>query len=70
MKRGDKESAIKTLERLIYIYPIGEELHQTLGDSICRKGNPTAPIREFKAVVASNAASIRPAHDTILPAPC
>jgi tetratricopeptide (TPR) repeat protein len=51
---GDKKAAIQTLERLIYIYPMGEELHQKLGDLYTAEGKSAAAIREYSAVVASN----------------
>lgn len=51
---GDKKSAIQTLERLIYIYPIGEELHKTLGNLYLSEGKSDPAIREFQALVASN----------------
>jgi tetratricopeptide (TPR) repeat protein len=51
---GDRKSAIQTLERLIYIYPIGEDLHKTLGELYLSEGRTEPAIREFKAVVASN----------------
>jgi cellulose synthase operon protein C len=51
---GDRKSAIHTLERLIYIYPIGEEMHKTLGDLQIAEGNPESAVRSYMAVVASN----------------
>jgi tetratricopeptide (TPR) repeat protein len=51
---GDKKSAIQTLERLVYIYPVGEELHKKLGELYLSESKTNSAIREFQAVVASN----------------
>jgi tetratricopeptide (TPR) repeat protein len=51
---GDRKAAIHTLERLIYIYPLGEELHKTLGDLYIADGNPESAVRAYTAVVATN----------------
>lgn len=51
---GNRKAAIHTLERLIYIYPIGEELHKTLGDLYVAEGQPENAVRAYTAVVASN----------------
>jgi tetratricopeptide (TPR) repeat protein len=51
---ADRKGAVKTLERLIYIYPMGEELHQRLGDLYNAEGNSSGAIREYAAVVACN----------------
>jgi tetratricopeptide (TPR) repeat protein len=59
---GARKDAIRTLERLIYVYPIGEELHQTLGDLYLAEGNIPNAIREFGAVVASNPVDRAGAH--------
>jgi tetratricopeptide (TPR) repeat protein len=52
---GNKKAAIQTLERLIYIYPVGEDLHKQLGELYMTEGNADRAIREYRAVVASNA---------------
>lgn len=51
---GDRQAAIATLERLIYIYPLGEELHKTLGDLYTAEGRPEKAVRAYTALVASN----------------
>ena len=47
------KDAIKTLERLVYIYPMGEELHQKLGDLYLAQNSPEGAVREYSAVVAA-----------------
>jgi tetratricopeptide (TPR) repeat protein len=50
---GKKQDAARTLERLIYVYPLDEELHRRLGDLYMAEGKTPAAIREYTAVVAS-----------------
>ncbi len=50
---GQTESAIRTYERLMYIYPLGEEPHRKLGELYITAGNKDGAIREFGAAVAS-----------------
>jgi tetratricopeptide (TPR) repeat protein len=59
---GARKDAIRTLERLIYVYPIGEKLHQTLGDLYLAEGNVPNAIREYGAVVASKPVDPAGAH--------
>jgi tetratricopeptide (TPR) repeat protein len=50
---GKPADAIKTLERLIYIYPMEEELHRRLGDLYLARNAPEGAIREYTAVIAA-----------------
>ena len=48
-------SAIATLERVNYIYPVkDEDLHRRLGDLLLAQKQYDGAIREYNAVVASN----------------
>ncbi|MBZ5609406.1 MAG: tetratricopeptide repeat protein [Acidobacteriia bacterium] len=49
---GDPKKAAATLDRLNYIYPEDQELHQRLGDLWLAQNNVAGAIREFQAVVA------------------
>jgi tetratricopeptide (TPR) repeat protein len=49
---GKPADAIKTLERLIFIYPMEEELHRRLGDLYLARSAPEGAIREYTAVIA------------------
>jgi len=51
---GDPDSAIATLQRLIYIYPVDEDLHHRLGDLLFAQKQYAGAIREYNAVIASN----------------
>ena len=51
---GDPDSAIATLKRLIYIYPVDEDLHHRLGDLLFAQKQYAGAIREYNAVIASN----------------
>jgi tetratricopeptide (TPR) repeat protein len=51
---GRKPDARRTLERLIYVYPMDEELHRRLGDLYLAEGITAGAIKEYAAVVASN----------------
>jgi tetratricopeptide (TPR) repeat protein len=52
---GDNASAIATLERINYIYPVkDEDLHHRLGDLLYAQKNYGGAIREFNALAASN----------------
>jgi tetratricopeptide (TPR) repeat protein len=50
---GKPADAIKTLERLIYIYPMEEELHHRLGDLYLAQNAIDGAIREYSAVIAT-----------------
>jgi cellulose synthase operon protein C len=50
---GKPADAIKTLERLIFIYPMEEELHRRLGDLYLAQNAPDGAIREYTAVIAA-----------------
>jgi len=50
---GQPAGAIKTYERLLYVYPLGEELHKKLGDLYLGAGKKDAAVREFSAAVAA-----------------
>ena len=52
---GGRISAIATLERINYIYPVKDEvLHRRLGDLYYAQSNFAAAEREYGAVIASN----------------
>lgn len=48
------ENAIRALERLVYVYPLGEDLHKLLGELYLTVGNMDGAIREFTALAGSN----------------
>ena len=50
---GDRKSAIETLQRLIYIYPLGEEIHARLGDLYMAENRPEDAIREYTVLIAA-----------------
>jgi Flp pilus assembly protein TadD len=52
---GDNAGAIRTLERINYIYPVkNEDLHHRLGDLLYAQKDYDGAIREFNALAASN----------------
>ncbi len=51
---GHPDEAIATLQRLIYIYPVDEDLHRRLGDLLYAKKQYDGAIREYKVVIACN----------------
>ena len=52
-KLASKKEAAAALDRLNYIYPMDDELHQPLGDLWLDLGNVKGAIREFGAVLAT-----------------
>jgi cellulose synthase operon protein C len=50
---GQPAEAIKTLERLIFVYPMESEVHRDLGDLYMAQNAAEGAIREYSAVVAS-----------------
>jgi tetratricopeptide (TPR) repeat protein len=50
---GQPKEAIKTLERLIFIYPMEGDVHRDLGDLYMAQNSSDGAIREYTAVVAS-----------------
>jgi tetratricopeptide (TPR) repeat protein len=50
---GKKSEAARTLERLMFVYPMQEELHRRLGDLYMAEGRTDLAIREYEAVVAA-----------------
>ena len=50
---GKPADAIKTLERLLYIFPMEEEVHRDLGDLYMAQNAVQGAIREYGAVIAS-----------------
>jgi tetratricopeptide (TPR) repeat protein len=50
---GKKADAARTLERLIFVYPMEEDLHRRLGDLYLAEGKTDLAIREYAAVVAA-----------------
>jgi tetratricopeptide (TPR) repeat protein len=59
---GLAKDAIKTLERLVYIYPMGEELHQKLGDLYFAQNSPEGAVREYSAVIAAKPMDAAASH--------
>ena len=52
---GDNAGAIRTLDRINYIYPVkNEDLHHRLGDLLYAHKDYDGAIREFNALAASN----------------
>ena len=47
---GDNKGAIRTLERLTFVYPMEEELHVMLGELYLGEKNADGAIREFTAL--------------------
>lgn len=50
---GLSKEAIRTYERLLFVYPLGEELHRKLGELYLSTGSKEFAVREFRAAVAS-----------------
>jgi tetratricopeptide (TPR) repeat protein len=50
---GSPDKAIEVYQRLIYIYPLGEELHRKLGELYLSSGKKDAAVREFASAVAA-----------------
>ncbi|HYO80100.1 MAG TPA: tetratricopeptide repeat protein [Bryobacteraceae bacterium] len=50
---ADRTAAIQTLERLVYIYPMTEELHTRLGELYLSEKNAAGAIREFTSLAGS-----------------
>ncbi len=50
---GKKAESARTLERILFIYPQDEELHQRLGDLYMATNRTPGAIREYNAVIAS-----------------
>lgn len=50
---GRPADALKTLERLVYVYPIEEDLHRRLGDLYLAQNRPEGAIRAYTAVIAT-----------------
>jgi cellulose synthase operon protein C len=59
---GDKRAAAATLNRLNYIYPMDQELHQRLGSLLLDMGNSSGAIREFQAVIDTKPLDVAGAH--------
>ncbi|MBC8165050.1 MAG: tetratricopeptide repeat protein [Bryobacteraceae bacterium] len=53
---GAPKDAIRTFERLMFIYPMIEESHRKLGDLYLATGNKAGAVREFSAAVAAKPA--------------
>ena len=47
---GDRKGAIRTLERLTYVYPLEQDLHVTLGELYLSEGDAAGAVREFTAL--------------------
>lgn len=50
---GDRKGAIETLQRLIFIYPLGEEIHTRLGALYLAENRAEAAVREYNVLLAS-----------------
>jgi tetratricopeptide (TPR) repeat protein len=53
---GKRAAAVGTLSRLLYIYPMGEDLHKRLGDLSLAEGIVDMAIQEYTAVLAAKPA--------------
>jgi tetratricopeptide (TPR) repeat protein len=49
---GDRKAAIRTWQRLVYVYPIDEELHTHLGDLLLAEGDSKRAVFEYEALIA------------------
>jgi tetratricopeptide (TPR) repeat protein len=58
IEAGKKKEAAHTLQRLIYVYPMEEELHRKLGDLYMEMDNMPGAIVEYTALVASRPADV------------
>ena len=59
---GRKADAAAALDRLNYIYPMDEDLHQRLGGLWLDLGNTRGAVREFQAVLAGKPLDLAAAH--------
>lgn len=59
---GNPAEAVKTLERLVYIFPMEEALHRQLGDLYLGQNRMDGAIREYTAVVATKPLDQAAAH--------
>ncbi len=59
---GEAKKAAATLDRLNYIYPEDQDLHQRLGDLWLAQNNVAGAIREYQAVVAEKPLDQAAAH--------
>lgn len=59
---GRKREAAAALARLVYVYPMDEDLHVTLGGLWFDLGNLEGAIREYRAVLAREPADPAAAH--------
>jgi tetratricopeptide (TPR) repeat protein len=59
---GKKQEAAEILNRLNYIYPMDNDLHQRLGDLWLALGNTQGAVQEFRALVAHNPIDPAQAH--------
>lgn len=60
---GDKRAAARTLDRIIYVYPVqDEDLHRRLGTLLLELGDNLAAVREFRSLVAGKPADLASAH--------
>jgi tetratricopeptide (TPR) repeat protein len=61
-ENGRKADAAAALERLNYIYPMDEELHQRLGTLWLGLDNASGAVREFQAVLAGKPLDVAASH--------
>jgi tetratricopeptide (TPR) repeat protein len=50
---GKQADAIRSMERLVFVYPLGEELHKRLGESYLAANQIDGAVREFTALAGS-----------------
>jgi tetratricopeptide (TPR) repeat protein len=61
-ENGRKADAAVALERLNYIYPMDDELHERLGGLWLGLGNARGAVREFQAVLAGKPLDVAASH--------
>ena len=59
---GRPVDAAKALDRLTYIFPVDQEVHQRLGGLWLEQGNREGAIREFSAALASKPLDLAASH--------
>ena len=61
-EKGSKEESIKTLTKLLYIYPEDEATHRLLGSLLLEQNKPVEAVREYAAALAIQPGDSAEAH--------